>query len=452
MDQSITVSVTTLGGADHLLEIPVDITVKDLIRELVVILKLPTIDAEDHRIPWRLDDRDLAKTLDDERTLENQGVSDGHRLLLIRATVAGGSVELAIPGTFQAAAAGEMLSGGPNLFVSFLWWCAGAIPSVLRDVPTAWNKYAAIGMSVLATALLGAISAGYAMHSAAGSVWLASSFAVVWGSLIFSIDRFLVSALTPVERSARRMPTIAERLLLAVPRLVLVALMAFSIAKPLELALFRDSIQQKILENQTAPLIEQRKELALKQAELFGLRERFEFETAQLTRLNEALIAELSGNQRRRITGIPGAGPAYHLLQQEREQAWANRANLEKQLAEKESEIATLKNQEDALMRTGQLSQTSFLSRLEAFSVLVSEDRRVALANYMILLFILILESSPIVLQILSTGDAYSAKVEALAMASGSERTLHTNQVDADMQSALNSALDRSFLNPSKED
>lgn len=448
MHDIITVSIVTIGGEDHSVEVPLDITVRDFIRELIVSLNLPTTDAEGHPIYWRLDDKDLGRTLDNERTLGAEAVVDRHRLMLIRATVAGGASEFAVPQTFSNRALPVFPSSGPNMFVSLLWWCAGAIPSVLTKVPAAWNKYAAIGLSVLATSLLGALSAGYAMNSVGGSIWLASIFAVVWGSVIFNLDRFIVSTLIAADQSAKGPPILAERFVRAVPRLILVAAIAFTVAKPLELALFREDIQQQIFEQNSVPLAELRKELSLKQAELSGVSERLQLETAQLTRLSEALIAEVSGSER---TGNQGAGPVYRRLEQERQQALATRAELEKQLAEKQSEVAGISYQEDYVIRSGQLSQISLRSRIEALSVLIQKDRRVAAAHYMILLLILILEICPILVLLMSTGDQYTFRLNAMSVASNAGPPLRTSQVAADVRRVLTRALDDSLLNPKKE-
>ena len=49
-------------------------------------------DAENNSISWRLDNKDSGRTLVGDKTLEENGVLNGHRLTLIRSTVAGGYV------------------------------------------------------------------------------------------------------------------------------------------------------------------------------------------------------------------------------------------------------------------------------------------------------------------------------------------------------------------------
>lgn len=89
MSKDIKVKVSTIGGEEHDIETPIDITVDDFIRELAVALNLPMRDAEGHPINWRLDDIDTGRSLDNQSSFEANKVDDGHRLSLLRQTVAG---------------------------------------------------------------------------------------------------------------------------------------------------------------------------------------------------------------------------------------------------------------------------------------------------------------------------------------------------------------------------
>lgn len=85
----IKVKVLTIGGEEKDIETPTDIKADDFIKELVIALNLPLTDAEGHQVSWRIDDKDTGRTLDGARTLEENEVKEGHRLALIRSTVAG---------------------------------------------------------------------------------------------------------------------------------------------------------------------------------------------------------------------------------------------------------------------------------------------------------------------------------------------------------------------------
>jgi uncharacterized ubiquitin-like protein YukD len=89
MATDIKVNVITLGGETHEVEVPPDIRAEDFIKELISVLKLPVTDAEGHAISWRIDNKDTGHTLEGGRTMDENGVKDSHRLMLIRATTAG---------------------------------------------------------------------------------------------------------------------------------------------------------------------------------------------------------------------------------------------------------------------------------------------------------------------------------------------------------------------------
>jgi uncharacterized ubiquitin-like protein YukD len=85
----IKVKVMTIGGEEKDIETPIDIKADDFIKELVIALNLPLTDSEGNAISWRIDNKDTGRTIEGAKTLEENEVKDGHRLALIRSTVAG---------------------------------------------------------------------------------------------------------------------------------------------------------------------------------------------------------------------------------------------------------------------------------------------------------------------------------------------------------------------------
>jgi hypothetical protein len=83
------VKIGTPGGEEYEVEAALDLRAADFINELTLALNLPRTDAEGRPVSWRLDNKDTGRTLDGQRTLENNGVRGGHRLSLIRQVVAG---------------------------------------------------------------------------------------------------------------------------------------------------------------------------------------------------------------------------------------------------------------------------------------------------------------------------------------------------------------------------
>jgi len=125
----------------------------------------------------------------------------------------------------------------------FLWWCAGAHQQLLKEFPSEHTKYAGLGGVILATFVLAALSAGYAVYSVFGNIGWTLAFACIWGLIIFNFDRFLVSTMRKYGVSARK------QLWMTLPRIVLALLIGITIARPLELKIFEKEIDTKVAQN-----------------------------------------------------------------------------------------------------------------------------------------------------------------------------------------------------------
>ena len=135
---------------------------------------------------------------------------------------------------------------------NFLIFCSGADRGMIDQCPkTERNKYASIGATVFLTGFLAAISSGYALYTifrGEESAFLASvGFGLVWATIIFNLDRYIVSSL-------RKEGNWKKELLYATPRFVIAILISLVIAKPLEVRIFASRIEQQILEDKRQKL------------------------------------------------------------------------------------------------------------------------------------------------------------------------------------------------------
>lgn len=119
----------------------------------------------------------------------------------------------------------------------FLWLVSGSEISILKRCPTDYNRHAGIGFTILMTCLFGAFAGGYAGFYFTRSYVGACVFGIIWGLLIFSIDRTMVVSLKkkPDSKWSDYVPQIIMRAILAL-------LIAFIISIPLELLVFKDNI------------------------------------------------------------------------------------------------------------------------------------------------------------------------------------------------------------------
>src|ERR1700761_3128381 len=132
----------------------------------------------------------------------------------------------------------------------FLWWCSGAYQDLLKDCPSEQTKYAGLGGVLLATFILAALSAGYAIYSVFNDALWAVGFAIIWGSIIFNFDRFLVSTMRKYGVSRKR------QLWLAAPRIALALLIGFTIARPLELKIFEKEVDVQVTANRHQKMLQ----------------------------------------------------------------------------------------------------------------------------------------------------------------------------------------------------
>ena len=141
----------------------------------------------------------------------------------------------------------------------FFLWASGADLEILKQAPTDANKYFGIGGTIIFTSLMAAFAGGYAFFTAFKveifntegvvigytllSECLALFFGLFWGSLIFNLDRYIVSTFGVGDGKK----TISrQELMEAGPRLIMAMLLGFVIATPLELKLFEKEINAEI--------------------------------------------------------------------------------------------------------------------------------------------------------------------------------------------------------------
>ncbi|HKJ07082.1 MAG TPA: DUF4407 domain-containing protein, partial [Flavobacteriaceae bacterium] len=123
----------------------------------------------------------------------------------------------------------------------FFWMCSGADTQLLSKTSKAEQiKYAGIGGTVFFTAIMATIAASYALNTVFNSIPIAIIFGIVWGLLIFNLDRFIVST---IKKSAKKWREIVQ----VTPRIILAIIIAVVISKPLELKLFEKEINREIL-------------------------------------------------------------------------------------------------------------------------------------------------------------------------------------------------------------
>ena len=134
----------------------------------------------------------------------------------------------------------------------FLWKCAGADSQILKYAPFSDHiKAAGIGGVVLATTVMATVAMGFAMHTIFGENtpkgvhtgnWaITIPAALVWGIIIFNLDRFIVST---VKGDGTEKITLGEWGAM-LPRLVMAIIIGLTISAPLETYIFKKEITRE---------------------------------------------------------------------------------------------------------------------------------------------------------------------------------------------------------------
>ena len=318
----------------------------------------------------------------------------------------------------------------------FLWWCAGAYQDLLKECPSEQTKYAGLGGVLLATFVLAALSAGYAIYSVFNDPVWAIMFAIIWGLIIFNFDRFLVATMRKYGVSRRK------QIWMATPRIALALLIGFTIARPLELKIFEKEIDvqitanrhQKLLLNDSLLQAENHATLAAAQGERDRLTARQSTLQDTLHRLQQAYITEADGTggsgrrgieqltrlkQEAYLTAVQQTTPELRQLQQQidYQDSLIRQANAGREVKNRQYE-------------TQVLSDVGFLEKNKALSDLSAHESSVFWADLLISLLIILIETGPILSKLIMSVGPYDlalASMELKQMAA-TEEEMHQDR------------------------
>lgn len=129
------------------------------------------------------------------------------------------------------------------------FWLSGAGTETLEQCP-AWEqrKYVAFGATVLVPCAFAFIACAYAISTLTDNARVIYPIATVWAFIILTIDRALLAGYRAYASAFRKLSQFFLRLVVAI-------LMGITIAHPLVLLLFRDTVS-RVIENERAAEVE----------------------------------------------------------------------------------------------------------------------------------------------------------------------------------------------------
>ncbi|MGJ5642576.1 DUF4407 domain-containing protein [Formosa sp. S-31] len=295
---------------------------------------------------------------------------------------------------------------------TFFILCSGADQTILNSCSNGeQNKYAGIGATVFFTALMASIAAGFALHTVFSTLYIAIIFAIIWGLLIFNLDRFIVSTL-------KKRNSFLDEFLQVIPRLVLAFIIAVVISKPLELKIFEKEINQVLLEqkndltlvNQNQIATQFNPEIESLQNKISDLKTEISNKEADVESLYNTYISEAEGTAG---TKKLGKGPVYKEKREKHDAALRDLTNLKTlnntKITDLEHQISQLKTSYQNQVNNSQPIIDNFgglMARVNALNTLPW------LPSFFIFLLFLCIETAPIFSKLLSPKGEYDFKLE----------------------------------------
>jgi hypothetical protein len=292
----------------------------------------------------------------------------------------------------------------------FFLFCSGADASIMEQCPTDRHKYAGIGATVFFTGVLAFCSSGYALYTVFDAWLPAVAFGLVWGLMIFNLDRYIVMSMKSQGRWWRDA-------LVALPRLVMAVLLALVISKPLELKIFEKEVHAEVLQmEQEVYRLQETRVRERYQAQMDNLRGQVASLKSELGQkaaardsLARAAVQEADGTGGSRQRNL---GPIYRTKQAAAAQAQTELDRLtalyQPQIQEKEAELQRLET-----TVTGEIAALDrdrydgLAARLDALARLTAKSAAIFYASIFITLLFAAIECAPVLVKLISYRSPY---------------------------------------------
>ncbi len=295
---------------------------------------------------------------------------------------------------------------------NFFILCSGADSTILKTCSEGeQNKYAGIGATVFFTAIMAFIASSYALYTVFDNLFTSIFFGLIWGLLIFNLDRFIVSTI-------KKRNSFSSELIQAAPRIILAVIIAIVISKPLEMKIFEKEINQVLLEEKNAMTLANKEQLALQYTpaveklnqDIGSLKEEISSKETETDALYDTYITEAEGTAG---TLLLGKGPVYAEKREKHDAALADLKLLKESNSQKiiaiETQIAALNTEYAEVVKNSQPVIDGFDGLMARITAL---DKLPWLPSFFIFLLFLAIETSPIIAKLLASKGEYDLKLE----------------------------------------
>ena len=315
---------------------------------------------------------------------------------------------------------------------NFFILCSGADKNLIASCSNGeQNKYAGIGATVFFTAVMAFIASSYALFTVFDNALISMAFGLVWGLLIFNLDRFIVSTIKKRER-------FLDEFIQATPRIILAIIIAIVISKPLEIKIFEKEINTVLLKEKNKMLLANKKEvtnyfqsdLDKNQSQIDSLKSDILKKEKEVNDLYAVYITEAEGTAG---TKKLGKGPVYKEKREKHDAALQDLAALK---ITNQAKITDLETQAKTLQSDLDKKVTETQPIIEGFDGLMARinalNQLPLLPSLFIMLLFLAIETSPIIAKLLSPKGEYDFKQEDNEL--GLQNILAQNRYQSELQ------------------
>ena len=298
---------------------------------------------------------------------------------------------------------------------NFFLTCSGVDINLINKCSNGeQNKYVGIGATVFFTAVMATIAGSYALYTVFDNLYTAIFFGIIWGLLIFNLDRFIVST---IKKSDSKF----KELLQAAPRIVLAIIIAVVISKPLELKLFEKEINQVLLAEKNQMTLDNKTQIAQQftpeianiNSEINILKQEIVLKENETNALYEIYISEAEGTKG---TKKLGKGPVYEEKRAKHDASLLALNQLKKENQEKIKEVKEKETAIVTLQVEQKLAETKSQTIISNFDGLMARINALGelpwLTSFFIFLLFLCIETSPIIAKLLASKGEYDFKLE----------------------------------------
>jgi hypothetical protein len=331
----------------------------------------------------------------------------------------------------------------------FFWLCSGVNIDLLKKCATDGIKYVGIGATIFFTGIFAFMAASYALYTVFDNAWTAVALGLIWGLMIFNLDRYIVS-------SMRKDGSGWQEFKAALPRLLLAVLISLIIAKPLEMKIFEKEIaselvimEQQIFAKQEAVIMQryQPHQERIKN-EITVLKQEIAIKTARRDELNSVAQQEADGTGGSKHKN---AGPIYKIKKADADQA--NRELI--QITKKNDSLIHQKLLAASLGDSLHAAETTQLvhqkidgpaARMEALNRLTQQHDAIWWANFFVILLFIAVETAPVFIKLISSQGPYdhllkitehgfeAQRIEAVARTNADTKTRTENLQETEKQ------------------